>query len=179
MTKARKALGGFGERCLDERLAQLGWSIIAANCRFRGGEIDRVYASGAALRRHYCVAEIKTLRVFGARHLATLIGGDFLRSALRPRQCRNLALWGRILSLQGKLRVSIRVFRLFVFQEPEACNEAEKNLRGQYCFNVQGRAPVASRVKVLRVTPLSFALCIDPEFVPRGQATSPYQVELV
>ena len=174
MTTVRKALGGFGERSLDVRLGELGWSTFASNKRFRGGEIDRVYVRGPARSRQYCVAEVKTLRVRDPHHFATVLGGDYLRGALRPRQCRNLALWGRLLRVKGTWRVHVRVFRLFVFPAVAPCDTAESLLRGRF-YTAPG---CSGRVKVLRVGPMSVALCLSPEFVPKGQATSPLQVEI-
>ncbi len=169
MSQRRKALGGFGEKALDVRLGKEGWEAVASNRRFRGGEIDRVYAHGGRMGRSYLVAEVKTLAVKECVHLESLLGGDFLRSALRPRQCRNLRLWGRLLGWGGAVKVYLRVFRIFAFPDAARCDAAEVTLRA--------RGPGAG--KVLRVGETTVALSLSPEFVPRGQATSPLQIEWV
>ncbi|MCA2961975.1 MAG: hypothetical protein IOD12_17125 [Silvanigrellales bacterium] len=175
MTKARKTLGTSGECSLDGHMAAWGWETIAANQRFRGGEIDRVFAKGPLQARSYCVAEVKTLRVRSVAHLQNLIGGDFLQSAFRARQCRNLVFWSRLLKVRGALQVHIRVFRVFRAEDACGADGLEASLRKR--FSMASPTPTASP-KVLRLDALSVALALTPVFVPAGQATSPLQISL-
>lgn len=172
MTKARKVLGDSGERSLDTHMAAHGWETLATNQRFRGGEIDRVYAKGAFSSRTYCVAEVKTLRVRSLGHFQTLLGGDFLRSAFRARQCRNLVFWSRLLRVKGALDVHVRVFRVFRTNDPPGGDVLEAHLRERF-------PGVVGTPKVLRLDPQTVALALKPAFVPVGHATSPLQVPLV
>lgn len=167
MTKARKALGQSGEVSLDSFMTSCGWKTLAANQRIRGGEIDRVYAKGEMNSRAYCVAEVKTLRVRGVHHAHALLGGDFLKSAFRRRQCRNLLFWSRLLSVRGAKKVHIRVFRLFRVENSTEADALVRHLQNRF----RGGSP-----KILRLDPLTVAMALTPVFAPPGQATSPLQV---
>lgn len=178
MTSRRKALGRRGEALLDLAFARWGWSREAANRRVRHGEIDRLYKFQGKAGLTWCVVEAKTLRVPRGVSVARYLGGDFLRAALRPRQCRTLHEAGRRLAAWGA-RVHVRVFRVFVFASVEERMRGELYLRGRFARpTVPGAAQRTPAVRVNALSDTAVALSFAPEFVPAGQGSSPLQIDL-
>jgi putative endonuclease len=96
MTKARQAVGAYGERLVSRHLEAQGLVVLARNWRCAEGEIDLILADG----QDVVFCEVKTRRnsVFGVpaeavgpakvRRLRRLAARWLTESRMRPREVR-------------------------------------------------------------------------------------------
>ena len=97
MTRARQAVGAYGERVAERHLTANGLVVIARNWRCRDGEVDLILRDGDDV---VVFCEVKTRRgtrygtpaeaVVGAkaRRLRRLAGQWLAQSTLHPREVR-------------------------------------------------------------------------------------------
>jgi Predicted endonuclease distantly related to archaeal Holliday junction resolvase len=64
--------GREGEELVASTLAAEGWSVVARNFRWKGGEVDIVAARGGIL----CFVEVKSWDSMGRAELESAIGAD-------------------------------------------------------------------------------------------------------
>ncbi|MBX9703621.1 MAG: YraN family protein [Silvanigrellaceae bacterium] len=153
----KKALGNWGERCVDLWLKGEGWQILKKNMYFKGGEIDRIY-----IFKHpktainiYCVSEIKLLTLQRKNSIDFAFSELHFRKILRFQQMKNLFYCAEKINATtlNNSRIYIRVFIVIIG------NLSTKNLSENKIFWEEGKLCTVGRGYCI----FSF----QPEFTPQ------------
>lgn len=196
----RKQIGRWGEASVDAWMLTQGWSTLVRNHHFRGGELDRLYVQTGrpGKKRRYCVVEVKSRFLQSASQLDTCLRQSALQTLFRPHQLRNCLRFAETLEAVGvsqavrrgggggksvslgavaapaqgnapgltsrRIEVHLRVFFVVGFHMRDGLMTGEdvSECGGRLCLR----------------TSTHYILSFTPEFVARGSATSPCQIEV-
>lgn len=175
----RRERGLANERFIDGLLERHGWRAVWRNRRVKGGEIDRLYRSP---RSGFCLAEIKSLRVKTEEDVAQAISAAGLQRVLNFRQLRQLfrqaVTLEAYMAQQSRFHDPIHV-RLFVVLEfSDKQQEFAKRGRRMNDIGTLDLDDVSSFGRVMYQGTDRIVISIAPQFVPRGQRSGPFQVEV-
>ncbi len=134
--KYKKALGAWGESCVDVYLQKCNWAVYKKNEKIFKGEIDRVFIQKDAHNsKIFCVAEIKTQLCVTSKNFYTYFTHTGMSQIIKPAQIKNLHQYSETLLARNSTNIQIYI-RFFIVLKIVLTSELKNFLKAQTIFKV-------------------------------------------